>query len=297
MGGDEAVWGIVLGVWASPVPELPEVETVRRDLVSLIAGKKISDVIIRDRRVLEGFGPRGGPRRAVRAGEFTRALVGRTVRDVLRRGKYLIFDVGEDLSFLAHLRMTGRLVVGPVAADARAHFAFEEMSQVLSFSDTRRFGELWLAKDWRRDPSIAALGPEPLDESFDASAWGRDLRRSGAKMQSALLDQKRMAGLGNIYVTEALFLSGIRPTRRARTLKSSQILPLIENIRRVLQEGLSHRGVSFRDYRDARGQRGQARDRLLVYGKAKSPCPRCNTLFRGLKVSGRGTVYCPKCQK
>jgi formamidopyrimidine-DNA glycosylase len=279
------------------MPELPEVETIRGDLQGLIVGKKIREVFVLDRRVVEGFGPGGGPRRVVRVDEFVRALAGRTVRGVLRRGKYLIFDLGPGLSLLAHLRMTGRLVVGPVAADARAYFTFNETSLVLNFSDTRRFGELWLAADWRKDPSLTALGPEPLDMSMDVAAWGRDLRRSGAKMQSALLDQKRMAGLGNIYVTEALFLSGIRPTRRARTLKMCEIAPLMDNIRSVLRQGLTHRGVSFRDYRDARGERGQARERLLVYGKAGRPCPRCTTPFRGVTVCGRGTVYCHKCQK
>ena len=279
------------------MPELPEVETIRGDLVSILVGKKIEGVVVRDRRVLEGFGPGGGPRRAVRVADFARALVGRTVGDVVRRGKYLIFDFGGGPALLAHLRMTGRLVVGPVAADARAYFQFEGMSSVLNFSDTRRFGELWVAADWRKDPAIAALGPEPFDASVDRENWGRDLRRTSAKIQAALLDQRRMAGLGNIYVTEALFRSGIRPTRRARTLKPGEIPPLIENIRHVLKEGLAHRGVSFRDYRDARGERGQARDRLLVYGKTGQPCPRCKSIFRGVKVSGRGTVYCPKCQK
>jgi formamidopyrimidine-DNA glycosylase len=279
------------------MPELPEVETVRRDLVSLVGGKKISEVLVRDRRVLEGFGTGGGPRRQVRVTDFVQRVVGRTVRDVLRRGKYLIFDLGPDRALLAHLRMTGRLVVGPPEVGARAVFRFEGAKDVLNFSDTRRFGELWLAEEWQKDPSIAALGPDPLNDLLDVEAWGKDLRRSGAKMQAALLDQKRMAGLGNIYVTEALFLSGIRPTRRARTVKAVKIFPLVENIRRVLKEGLAHRGVSFRDYRDARGERGQARERLLVYGKAGSPCPLCQTKFRGVKVSGRGTVYCPKCQK
>jgi formamidopyrimidine-DNA glycosylase len=130
-----------------------------------------------------------------------------------------------------------------------------------------------LAEDWRKDPSIASLGPDPLTDALDVGAWGKDLRRSGAKMQAALLDQKRMAGLGNIYVTEALFLSGLRPTRRARTVTAVEISALVENIRRVLTEGLAHRGVSFRDYRDARGERGQARERLLVYGKAGSLAP------------------------
>jgi formamidopyrimidine-DNA glycosylase len=279
------------------MPELPEVETIRRDLVTFLVGKKIAGVQVNDRRVLEGFGPGGGRRRRVRVEDFTGALVGRTVRGILRRGKYLIFDLGTGPALLAHLRMTGRLVYGPRDPLARAVVVFFGTSDVLSFIDTRRFGELWLADPWERDPSLAALGPEPLDRSFDVESWGRGLRRSSAQMQAALLDQKRMAGLGNIYVTEALFLSGIRPTRRARTVPVGAIPPLLENIRLVLTEGLTHRGVSFRDYRDARGKRGQAGGRLRVYGKAGETCPRCFTRLKGVKVSGRGTVFCPHCQK
>jgi len=193
--------------------------------------------------------------------------------------------------------MTGQLVLGPSVPAARAVILFEGTSSVLNFSDTRRFGELWLAEDWRKDPAISSLGPEPLERSWALGPWGQQLRRSSAMMQAALLDQKRVAGLGNIYVTEALFLSGIRPTRRAHAVRASEIAPLVDNIRRVLEDGLAHRGVSFRDYRDARGERGRARERLAVYGKAGAPCPRCQTVFRGIKVSGRGTVYCPKCQK
>lgn len=279
------------------MPELPEVETIRRDLSSLLCGKRISDVQVRDSRVLEGFGPGGGPRRSVRTEAFVRSLVRRSVIHVLRRGKYLVFDLGPGPFLLAHLRMTGRLVFGASSPAARAVILFEGTSSVLNFSDTRRFGELWLAEDWRKDPAIASLGPEPLEGSWAVEAWGRELRRSSAMVQAALLDQKRVAGLGNIYATEALFRSGIRPTRRAHAVRATEIVPLVDNIRRVLEEGLAHRGVSFRDYRDARGERGRAGDRLAVYGKAGAPCPRCQTIFRGIKVAGRGTVYCPKCQK
>jgi formamidopyrimidine-DNA glycosylase len=279
------------------MPELPEVETIRCDLASFLVGKKIAGVQVHDHRVLEGFGPGGGRRRRVRVEDFTGALAGRTVRGILRRGKYLIFDLGTGPALLAHLRMTGRLVYGPRDPLARAVVVFSGTSDVLNFIDTRRFGELWLADPWERDPSLAALGPEPLDGSFDVESWGRTLRRSSAHMQAALLDQKRMAGLGNIYATEALFLSGIRPTRRARTVPAAAIPPLLENIRLVLTEGLTHRGVSFRDYRDARGERGQAGGRLRVYGKAGEPCSRCSTPLRGVKVGGRGTVFCPHCQK
>jgi formamidopyrimidine-DNA glycosylase len=277
------------------MPELPEVETIRRDLEKLVGGLTIDRVRVLDKRLLQGFGPGGAPRRRVDPDQFSRAVVGRTVAGVIRRGKYLVFDLGS-VSLLAHLRMTGRLVVGPPDQKARAVLSFRQTPAVLNVIDTRRFGELWLAPDWRRDPSIAALGPEPL-EPMDEAAWGRSLRRSGAALHSALLDQKRMAGLGNIYVTEALHLSGLRPTRKARAVPEKALPVLLKNIREVLERGLADRGVSFRDYRDAQGQKGLAQKGLFVYGKGGLPCSGCGSLLVSVKVGGRGTVYCRKCQK
>ncbi len=278
------------------MPELPEVETIRRDLEKMLVGRTIDRVCVRDRRVLEGFGPDGGRRRQVAPNSFSRTLAGRTVAGVIRRGKYLVLDLGPGLSLLAHLRMTGRIVVGGPDNKARAIIYFREAPTVLNFIDTRRFGEIWLAPDWRRDPSIKALGPEPL-EPMDEEAWGQSLRRSGAALHSALLDQKRMAGLGNIYVTEALHLSGLRPMRRARAVPEKALPILLKNIRGVLERGLADRGVSFRDYRDALGQRGSAQKGLFVYGKGGHPCPGCGDLLVSVKVGGRGTVYCRQCQK
>lgn len=278
------------------MPELPEVETIRRDLEKLLTGLTIDRVQVRDRRVLEGFGPDGSRRRRVDPEFFSQTLAGRTVLAVIRRGKYLIFDVGPGMALLAHLRMTGRCVVGVPDDKARAVIHFRNSPAVLNFIDTRRFGEMWLAPDWRRDPSVAALGPDPL-APMDDGAWGRSLRRSQAVLHSVLLDQKRMAGLGNIYVTEALYRTGVRPTRRARTVPNKMVPVLLKNIRAVLERGLAERGVSFRDYRDARDQRGLAQKGLFVYGKGGHPCPGCGTLLTFVKVGGRGTVYCRKCQK
>lgn len=280
------------------MPELPEVETIRRDLAALLKSRVVSSVQIADERVLQGFLPSGAPRRQVNAHGFSKTLTGGRFTNVLRRGKYLIFEMEEGPSLLSHLRMTGQWIVGDPQPHARARIFLEDKTAIaLSFCDTRRFGELWLADDWRKDASIQALGPEPWEESVDAAAWGQALRGSGAKIQAALLDQRRMAGLGNIYVTEALFLSGLRPTRRCRTLRHTHVAPLVSNIRRVLEQGLRHRGVSFYSYRDARGEKGVALQHLFVYGRAGEPCLTCRTILKAVKVSGRGTVYCPKCQK
>jgi formamidopyrimidine-DNA glycosylase len=252
---------------------------------------------VRDERILTGFAPDGARRRRVRPADFRAALAGRTVKDVLRRGKYLIFLLEPAKALLCHLRMTGQAIVGPVDRRARAAISFEGGGDALNFTDTRRFGEIWLAEDWTLDPSIQALGPEPLGNGWSPEDWGRALRASACKVQAALLDQRRLAGLGNIYVTEALFLSGIRPTRRCRQLRAAEVPALLKNVRAVLEKGLAHRGVSFYTYRDARGERGWAQDHLLCYGRAGEPCKNCGGALKGVKVNGRGTVYCPRCQK
>jgi formamidopyrimidine-DNA glycosylase len=273
------------------------VETIRQGLAGLLALKKIAAIQIQDLRVLQGFDPSGGPRRSVTAEEFCRRLRGQQITDVDRRGKYLLFRLSSHSCLIAHLRMTGQLIYGRPHPKARARIVFESTEDVLNFCDTRRFGELWITEDWRMDPALSSLGPEPLADPVDPYQWGRLLRSSRARIQAALLDQRRLAGLGNIYVTEALFLSGIRPTRRCRTLSQQEISPLLENIRKVLEEGLKHRGVSFNSYRDARGERGRAKERLLVYGRQDKPCLRCGSFLKWIKVNGRGTVYCPKCQR
>ncbi len=279
------------------MPELPEVETIRRGLTSFLTGRRVSGLKVLDLRALQGFAPSGALRRRVTAEETASRLIGKTIQEILRRGKYLIFPLSSGESFLCHLRMTGQLIVGAPLSNARVRISFDGTDKVLNFCDTRRFGEIWLAKDWRLDPSIQALGPEPLEDGWDHGVWGRDLRLSRAKVQAALLDQKRLAGLGNIYVTEALFLSGIRPNRRCHTLKASQIPGLASHIRHVLSKGLERRGVSFYSYRDAEGNRGDAQNDLFVYGRDGEPCRNCETVLKGIKVGGRGTVYCPRCQK
>lgn len=279
------------------MPELPEVETIRRGLTQFLPGRRISGFKVLDLRALQGFSPSGAPRRRVTAEGTSSQLIGKTIEGILRRGKYLIFTLSSGEAFLCHLRMTGQLILGAPLSNARVQIGFDGTDKVLNFCDTRRFGEIWLAKDWRQDPSIRALGPEPLEDGWDQGVWGRSLRESRAQVQAALLDQKRLAGLGNIYVTEALFLSGIRPSRRCHTLKASQIPALALHIRQVLSKGLKQRGVSFYSYRDAEGNKGDAQKHLFAYGRDGEPCRNCETVLKGTKVGGRGTVYCPRCQK
>lgn len=279
------------------MPELPEVETIRRDLDTLLRGKTIAGVDVLDRRTLEGFGPQGAVRRRVSPAAFAEKVVGRTVRAVERRGKYLLLRTDPEGVLVIHLRMTGQLIWGPPRPDARARLSWTGESAVLNYCDTRRFGEWrWWAHE-REDPGLARLGPDPLVPGWDTAAWAAGLRRSKGRVHSLLLDQRRLAGVGNIYATEALFHAGIRPTRRGCRVSVSETGPLLAAVRRVLEEGLRYRGVSFRDYRDARGERGEAQDRLAVYGRQGAPCRRCGAVLAGAKVAGRGTVYCPRCQR
>ncbi|MBI4397429.1 MAG: bifunctional DNA-formamidopyrimidine glycosylase/DNA-(apurinic or apyrimidinic site) lyase [Elusimicrobia bacterium] len=279
------------------MPELPEVETVRRGLDRLLAGRRVSRVFIRDLRVLQGFSLSGLPKRSVTPQGFEKNLRNQRILRVDRRGKYLLLRLSSGGALIGHLRMTGQLIYGPPHAEARAQIGFEGLPDVLNFCDTRRFGELWISKDWTKDPSLKDLGPEPLRREWDVPGWGVSLRASHTRLHSALLDQRRLAGLGNIYAMEALFECGLRPTRRCDTLTRRDIPPLAEGVRRVLTRGLSHRGVSFNSYRDALGRKGQAQNHLMVYGRAGKPCNACGTVLRSVRISGRGAVFCPRCQK
>jgi formamidopyrimidine-DNA glycosylase len=281
------------------MPELPEVETIRRDLAPRVTGGRVREARILDPRIVQGFAPGGGRRRKVHPREVERALRGRVIAGVGRRGKYLVFNLEGATALLAHLRMTGQILWGPPHPRARARVAVAGPGGegVLNFCDTRRFGEIWLSPDWRRDPSLRVLGPEPLDVHPDLRLWGRDLRKRRSPLQAALLDQTCVAGMGNIYVTEALHLAGLRPTRRCHTLQAGDVEPLWRHMGEVLRRGLDRRGVSFRDYRDALGKRGEGDQILRAYGRAGQPCLGCGTVLKAVKVGGRGTVYCPRCQK
>jgi formamidopyrimidine-DNA glycosylase len=158
------------------MPELPEVETIRRDLAGLLKGRRVASVRVRDERILTGFAPSGARRRRVDPAAFAAALKGEAVRDVLRRGKYLVFLFASGRALLCHLRMTGQAIVGPSDPKARAEIAFADGGDPLNFTDTRRFGEIWLAEDWSKDASILALGPEPLGNGWSEEAWAGCLR-------------------------------------------------------------------------------------------------------------------------
>lgn len=271
------------------VPELPEVETIRRDLEPLVVGRRITAVCIEPATAPLLV---DAPVDAVRAG-----LVGRRIERLDRRGKYLLFALDDGRWFVAHLRMTGRLVWRPSGAGPepyeRARISLDDGND-LRWSDLRKFGTWRIAGD--PHDAVAALGPEPLDAGFTVAYLRRVLQGRTAPVKAIVLDQRRIAGLGNIYVDEALFAAGIRPDTPAGALSPRAVARLHEAIRMVIAQGIAHRGASFRDYVDGQGNEGTQHMYVQVFRRHGQPCYRCGTAIERAVVGGRGTHYCPKCQ-
>jgi formamidopyrimidine-DNA glycosylase len=272
------------------VPELPEVETVRRTIAPVLEGACLEHVEIRDARLVRPFDP------AIIAGE----LVGERVAEVGRRGKYLIIRFDSDRALLVHLRMTGSLRHarrGALADDphTRAVLRLDNGSDV-AYRDVRRFGTWELFEPSELAPYLRArLGPEPLG-SLSAAQLGERLEGRRAPLKSALLDQRTIAGLGNIYVDEALWHSGLHPLRVAGSLDTTEIVRLHRAIRRVLRTGIERRGSTLRDYALPDGAYGSMQDEFRAYGRGGEPCERCRTALVRIVVGGRTTTFCPCCQ-
>ncbi len=269
------------------MPELPEVETIRRQLVSRLGGRT---VVAADSHPSPRFTP-------------ARGTVGATFTGLRRRGKYLLAGLDDGRELVVHLGMTGRLAVeepagrpGPVSPHLRARWLLDD-GRVLTFTDVRRFGRLHLvpAGDHSTIPTLDRLGPEPFDPRLTGAVLHRALARSRRAVKTQLLSQRPVAGVGNIYADEALWLAGIAPT--ARRLSAVRAERLLDALRTVLSAGLAHGGTTLRDYVDADGRRGRHQHTLECYGRAGSPCSRCGTLLRRRVLDGRGTTWCPRCQR
>lgn len=285
------------------MPELPEVETVRRGLEKVLVGATLTHInIVEDRCFV------GEPEYAT----------GATIESLDRRGKCLRLVLSSGWSMLGHLRMTGQMifVAGSGEREGGGHpddslhaslphnhtrviLEFGDQG-TLYFNDQRKFGYLKMVRsdDLNSDSFWRTLGPEPWDEAFNAQML-RDIcqRRSGSTIKSLLLDQKVVAGLGNIYVDETLFLSGIRPKRKAGRISKKALGRVVEHSREVLERGIAFGGVSVSDYVNAEGLRGTMQQQLYVYQREGMPCKVCETPIVKIVVAGRGTHYCPTCQK
>jgi formamidopyrimidine-DNA glycosylase len=274
------------------VPELPEVESVRRALAPVVEGRSLERVRIDDPRLTRPFEPRGVARR----------LRGERVVALERRGKYLVFRFESGRSLLVHLRMTGsfRHVPGgrPPADPYRRALVRLDDGSALGFRDVRRFGTWLLLEPGELEPYLAErLGPEPLEPSFRARDLAARLAGRRAPVKAAILDQRTVAGVGNIYADEALWRARVHPRREARSLRTDEVRDLHRAIRNALRLGIARQGSTLTDYRLPDGASGGMQDEFRVYGRGGEPCERCGTPIERIVVAGRGTWYCPSCQR
>jgi formamidopyrimidine-DNA glycosylase len=271
------------------VPELPEVETVRRGIEPHVVGRTIERVVVRDRRlrwpIIRGF---------------EKKLAGRRIRAVDRRGKYLIVDLGGDKVVL-HLGMTGRLsLIQPGRPILKHdHLDLELSGQlVLRFNDPRRFGAaLWWPASQATHMLLKHMGPEPLLDGFNADYLIRLARGRSAPVKNFLMDGRVVVGVGNIYAVEALFRAGIRPMRPAGRVTRAEYGQLVRAVRAVLNDAIAAGGTTFRDFLDSNGEPGYFVQKLFVYDRAGQPCRRCETPIKRLVIGQRSSYYCPNCQK
>ena len=274
------------------MPELPEVETIRLKLAPHLVGRRFDRVEIGDPRLVRPFEP----------GAVAAELEGERVAALERRGKYLIVRFESGRALLIHLRMTGSLrhaASGTLADDPhrRAVVNLDDGSDV-SYRDVRRFGTWQLLEAGELEPYLEErLGVEPLERTFTARRLATQLEGRRAPVKAALLDQRTVAGLGNIYVDEALWRAQIHPLRPARTLDQEELARLTRAIEDALKAGVKRQGASLRDYSTPDGGRGRMQDRFRVYGREGRPCGRCGTPIDKIRTAGRGTWYCPSCQR
>lgn len=264
------------------MPELPEVETVRRQLEPLVVG----------RRITEGWGHPSG--------KFSSApfAAGSAIERVDRRGKYLLLGLDDERELIVHLGMTGQLRLRPGEVDphVRAWWALDD-GRVLELRDVRRFGRIGVVPVGVYDslPTLATQGPEPWDPALENGGLWRSLRRSQVRIKTQLLSQRPLAGVGNIYADESLWRAGVHPARRSITKREAGTL-LVE-LRAVLEQGIANGGTTLRDYRTVEGEPGRNQLELGCYGRAGDPCGRCGSELKRSVIDARSTTHCPTCQR
>jgi len=267
------------------MPELPEVETVRRRLETCLPGLVVDEVTVNDPLVSNQTGA-----------DLRAAFVGRRVVALRRRGKYLIIEL-EGMLLVVHLRMTGRLLLAPEPGGRAPRFVARLRPDAeLLFYDTRRFGRVWAVPAADENAFFAALGPEPFSDAFTSAYLRRALEHRTAPLKSFLLDQRRIAGVGNIYADETLFRARLHPLRTAGTLGPGEIERLHDALLETLQLGIEHAGASIDTFVDPDGASGDFQAMLNVYGRTGRPCRVCDTPIERVELGGRGTHFCPVCQ-
>ena len=273
------------------MPELPEVETIRRQLAPALEGQRLERLEVLDPRWAEPAEPEA----------LEDAVEGRTIERLGRRGKYLIVELEDEVYLVMHLRMTGNLLLATEATDDRPHLRVRftlGSGERLLFVDVRRFGTgvVLLGADALEDYFAARLGVEPLSPDFTAEALRAQARGRKQPVKAFLLSQERVAGVGNIYADEALFRARIHPLRPVGKLKRAQIEGLRDAVVESLEAGIDAKGATIDDFRHADGAEGSFQDRFLVHLREGEPCVRCGTTIRKLRAAGRGTYVCEHCQ-
>ncbi|MGE5559253.1 MAG: DNA-formamidopyrimidine glycosylase [Bacillota bacterium] len=274
------------------MPELPEVETIRTGLEPYLTGSGICDVEILYPKVLKDAEPE----------EVRKRICGQKGVSLKRRGKYLIWELSSGDRLVFHLRMTGQLVLTDPQEDIRKHTSFIirlDAGLELRLTDTRKFAFMYLWKKERESPpgSLGELGPEPLEEGFTPVYLRGLCTDSKTRIKNLLLDQAKIAGIGNIYADESLFRAGINPRTPAGELSAADLERLHRTIREILREAIAYRGTTKRDYLDGFGAAGAFQERLLVYGRKGEKCVRCGRDIVRSVLGSRGTYYCPVCQR
>jgi formamidopyrimidine-DNA glycosylase len=273
------------------MPELPEIETIRRGLGPLLVGRRVTGILVRERRLREPLAPRGLAR-----------LRGATVTGIRRRSKYLLLDTDSGLTLLIHLGMTGQLWVADREKPRRPHehvvIALDD-GRDLRYADIRRFGLMHVVRSDRLDlhPRLKGLGPEPLDREVSGDRLYRATRGMKKPVKNFLMDTRAIAGVGNIYACESLFRAGINPKRSVGRLGRPGWERLMVSLRAVLSEAITAGGTTLRDFLNAEGEVGYFSVSLRVYDRKGKPCGQCGTPIRRVVQAGRSTFYCPRCQR
>ena len=273
------------------MPELPEVETITRDLNKKIKDLSIDDVMIFDDRVVVG-----------KKKDFIKNLKNKKIHSITRRAKAIIVSFADQTFLVIHLKMTGQLVYGKNLKESenlketKVVFKLSD-GKFLNYNDQRLFGKLTFAADLDDISYLKNLGPEPLNGHFSAEWLNTNLEKRKVPIKTLLMDQRFVAGIGNIYASEILFAAKVHPQKLSSRLKSAQIELLYQSTRNILNEAIQYRGTSMRNYRDADGKKGEFNNRIKVYAKDNEPCSVCGELILKIVQAGRSTFFCQKYQK
>jgi len=266
------------------MPELPEVETIKRELEKAVLGKKITEVCVHNPKVI----------REPSVEKFRKGLQGATIKNILRKAKVLILELSNGKSLVIHLKMTGQLVYPGNGKASRVSFRLSD-TKTLDFNDQRLFAELRLMDNWRSLKFIQGLGPEPFDLTVEQ--FKEMLAHKKTKIKPLLMDQTFISGVGNLYAAEVLFRARIHPQRPAASLFDKEKEILFKEIKDTLQEAIQHKGSSVDQYVQLSGKPGDYVKYHKVYDRKGRPCLICKTSIKRISLGGRGTYFCPKCQK